>query len=219
MWYKSIRVVFANRVPDGKEKLRNEISLPEPRFSTYKPGRDSSLGLALNGGAGASLAADKAYRRRSSGFPLGQSNRALDSMDGITLALEKGFGGGPTFEFGRGASTTPVQPIPFSLLSRATRRDGDAGLERAADIQSPSSSKSSQPPTSRGSGTAMSWHSDSTNTGIGGYDKLSKGDAGYGGNFLTGWPDGKVVAEGLLAKKLRDLGVGLKNAQDDLESM
>jgi len=217
--YKSIRVVFANRVPDGKEKLRNEISLPEPRFSTYKPGRDSSLGLALNGGAGASLAADKAYRRRSSGFPLGQSNRALDSMDGITLALEKGFGGGPTFEFGRGASTTPVQPIPFSLLSRATRRDGDAGLERAADIQSPSSSKSSQPPTSRGSGTAMSWHSDSTNTGIGGYDKLSKGDAGYGGNFLTGWPDGKVVAEGLLAKKLRDLGVGLKNAQDDLESM
>merc|ERR1711939_833234 len=123
--YKSIRVVFANRVPDGKEKLRNEISLPEPRFSTYKPGRDSSLGLALNGGAGASLAADKAYRRRSSGFPLGQSNRALDSMDGITLALEKGFGGGPTFELGRGASTTPVQPIPFSLLSRATRRDGD----------------------------------------------------------------------------------------------
>ncbi|OQO07151.1 hypothetical protein B0A48_07719 [Cryoendolithus antarcticus] len=28
--YKSIRVVFANRVPDGKEKLRNEIQLPEP---------------------------------------------------------------------------------------------------------------------------------------------------------------------------------------------
>ncbi|KKY16235.1 hypothetical protein UCDDS831_g07173 [Diplodia seriata] len=31
--YKSIRVVFANRVPDGKEKLRNEIQLPEPRYS------------------------------------------------------------------------------------------------------------------------------------------------------------------------------------------
>lgn len=30
--YKSIRVVFANRVPDGKERLRNEIQLPDPRF-------------------------------------------------------------------------------------------------------------------------------------------------------------------------------------------
>ncbi|KAB8337163.1 hypothetical protein FH972_021467 [Carpinus fangiana] len=35
--YKSIRIVFANRVPDGKEKLRQEIQLPEPRFTTYKP--------------------------------------------------------------------------------------------------------------------------------------------------------------------------------------
>ncbi|KAI2628289.1 hypothetical protein GGS21DRAFT_527236 [Xylaria nigripes] len=34
--YKNIRVVFANRVPDGKEKLRNEITLPEPRYSPYK---------------------------------------------------------------------------------------------------------------------------------------------------------------------------------------
>ncbi|QIX01176.1 hypothetical protein AMS68_006693 [Peltaster fructicola] len=38
--YKSVRVVFANRVPDGKEKLRNEIQLPEPKYSTYKAGRD-----------------------------------------------------------------------------------------------------------------------------------------------------------------------------------
>ncbi|SZF02107.1 unnamed protein product [Blumeria hordei] len=35
--YKSIRIVFANRVPDGQENLRNEVSMPEPRFSTYKP--------------------------------------------------------------------------------------------------------------------------------------------------------------------------------------
>lgn len=44
--YKSIRVVFANRVPDGKERLRNEIQLPEPRYSAYKPSRDSNLGLS-----------------------------------------------------------------------------------------------------------------------------------------------------------------------------
>ncbi|KAL1842187.1 hypothetical protein VTJ49DRAFT_5874 [Mycothermus thermophilus] len=37
--YKSIRVVFANRVPDGKERLRNEITYPDPRFTPYKPVR------------------------------------------------------------------------------------------------------------------------------------------------------------------------------------
>ncbi|KIW78855.1 hypothetical protein Z517_08694 [Fonsecaea pedrosoi CBS 271.37] len=35
--YDNIRVVFANRVPDDKEKLRNEVQLPEPRFTAYKP--------------------------------------------------------------------------------------------------------------------------------------------------------------------------------------
>ncbi|KAJ5188397.1 hypothetical protein N7491_004723 [Penicillium cf. griseofulvum] len=37
-----IRVVFANRVPDGKEKLRNEVQNPEPRYSPYKPYREPS---------------------------------------------------------------------------------------------------------------------------------------------------------------------------------
>jgi hypothetical protein len=55
--YKSIRVVFANRVPDGKEKLRNEIQLPEPRYSTYKPGRDPIAAPA---------ATTASHRRRSS---------------------------------------------------------------------------------------------------------------------------------------------------------
>ncbi|KIW96243.1 uncharacterized protein Z519_03311 [Cladophialophora bantiana CBS 173.52] len=35
--YDNIRVVFANRVPDDKEKLRSEVQLPEPRFTAYKP--------------------------------------------------------------------------------------------------------------------------------------------------------------------------------------
>ncbi|KAF7189097.1 hypothetical protein HII31_09519 [Pseudocercospora fuligena] len=46
--YKSVRVVFANRVPDGKERLRNEIQMPEPRYSAYKPGRDSNVGTNAN---------------------------------------------------------------------------------------------------------------------------------------------------------------------------
>lgn len=40
--HSSIRVVFANRVPDGKEKLRNEIQYPDPRYSPYKPPRDAT---------------------------------------------------------------------------------------------------------------------------------------------------------------------------------
>lgn len=76
--YKSIRVVFANRVPDGKEKLRNEITFPEPRYSPYKPIRvmhppagmagGSGYHIGGGGGPGAALAAEKAYRRRSLGF-------------------------------------------------------------------------------------------------------------------------------------------------------
>ncbi|KAF8457630.1 hypothetical protein BDZ91DRAFT_666433 [Kalaharituber pfeilii] len=40
--YRNIRVVFANRVPDGKEKLRNEISMPNPKYSSWKPGRETA---------------------------------------------------------------------------------------------------------------------------------------------------------------------------------
>ena len=40
--YKSIRVVFANRVPDGMEKLRNEIQLPDPLYSVYKADKSSA---------------------------------------------------------------------------------------------------------------------------------------------------------------------------------
>lgn len=212
--YKSIRVVFANRVPDGKEKLRNEISLPEPRFGVYKPGRDYGSGIGSIS-AGASLTADKAFRRRSSGFPLGQSHRAFDSMDGITQALEKGFGSSSAFE--SVSNALPTQPIPFSFARKPVQTAEDAGLERSSNLQSPTSSKSSRPPTSQGSSIDMSWN---INSNFGGYDKLNKGDAGYGGNMFTGSPDGgKQVAEGLLAKKLRDLGVGILSPQDNLDSV
>ncbi|KAM3067444.1 hypothetical protein ACMFMG_011592 [Clarireedia jacksonii] len=51
--YKSVRVVFANRVPDGKERLRNEISVPEPRFTVWKGGRDAGVGSGgIGGGSG-----------------------------------------------------------------------------------------------------------------------------------------------------------------------
>lgn len=40
--YDNIRIVFANRVPDGKENLRNETQLPHPKYSPYKPGKERS---------------------------------------------------------------------------------------------------------------------------------------------------------------------------------
>jgi len=182
----------------------------------YKPGRESSLGLGLTHGAGASLAAEKAFRRRSSGFALGGSQRNYDAMDGITQALERGLGGGTPFPHGEERSTTPVQPIPFSLFRQQKRSDDDQFHQRPLDIQSPTSSKSSRP-TSQGSGASKPWNG---SMDIGAYDKLNKGDAGHGGNFFIGSPDGEnIVTEGLLAKKLRDLGVGVPSYQDRLDGM
>lgn len=73
--YKSVRVVFANRVPDGKEKLRNEITLPEPRFTPYKALRASVVQPSSSSGPGASLAFSGG--RRTSGFSFGGGGRAL----------------------------------------------------------------------------------------------------------------------------------------------
>lgn len=197
--HKSIRVVFANRVPDGKEKLRNEISIPEPRFSVYKPGRESYI----TSGIGASLAAEKAFRRRSSGHPLESAQTHYISGNYIPESLQADMNDGQSLQH-VGFSTTPVESIPFSLYGhRPMVSRGDDGL---IGLQSTSSSKSSRPSIFQDSVTVDSWHSNST--GLGAYDKLSKGDAGYGGNAFTGLHSGsRAAAEGLLALKLKELGV------------
>ena len=63
--YQNVRVVFANRVPDGKEKLRSEIQMPEPRYSLYKPGRESNAGM----GVYPSALPSPHQRRRSAALP------------------------------------------------------------------------------------------------------------------------------------------------------
>lgn len=62
--YGGIRVVFANRVPDGKEKLRTEMQMPEPRFSIWKPVSATPDTLDV-----AAKAKEDAKRRRSAVFP------------------------------------------------------------------------------------------------------------------------------------------------------
>ena len=209
--YKSIRLVFANRVPDGKEKLRNEISLPEPRFSVYKPGRDSNIGLGITGNAGSNLAAEKAYRRRSLGIGLGLgvSNRNFDSMDGITRNNGSDFSTESSNPYVTEQKTVPVHPIPFSLYRQSNVLEGSSVSGFQSSNQSPLSSRSSRPPTSSESDSSSNMDSSL-------YGKLNKGDSGYGGNIFTDSSDGLHVAESLLAKRLR--GVGLSNQQnlDDL---
>jgi Domain of unknown function (DUF4210)/Chromosome segregation during meiosis len=103
--YDNIRVVFANRVPDGKENLRNEVQLPEPRYSSYKPCRERPMGSA-----GAKLAAEKASRRRSSGF--GLTPARFDIMDGLSFT-----GAAATIPMNE-PGPAPSTAIPFHLPPR-----------------------------------------------------------------------------------------------------
>lgn len=101
--YKSIRVVFANRVPDGKEKLRNEIQLPDPRYSVYKPARDSMAGFTNS-------TTPKDQTQRGSGIesnaPSQESpwplNRRLmtQSLPSVSHGIDFGL---------------PMQPLPFQV--------------------------------------------------------------------------------------------------------
>ncbi|KAI0905440.1 hypothetical protein F4823DRAFT_611028 [Ustulina deusta] len=198
--YKNIRVVFANRVPDGKEKLRNEITLPEPRFTPYKAIRVMHPPSSSGKGPGASLAADTALRRRSSGFYFGGAGRAFDMAEGFAMPSLPDH----NFPYGLAEDHTPIEPIPLRVPVGQTRRpieDGN-GLLRAQNLHSPGSSHS----TIQDSSNMSNW---------GGYDgqidkynKLNKGDIGYGGNLFAGLINGNpVIAESLLSQRLRSLGV------------
>lgn len=200
--YKSIRIVFANRVPDGKEKLRNETTWPEPRYTPYKPIRVMHPSTPVTG-PGAMLAADKAWRRRSAGFPLGPSSQAFDVMDDVFPTNVYAGTSSGTFAAG---NTHPIDPVPFCISGR-DRLDSDVSDTTAvtaigSSIRSPGSSQASRPTTQDSSGTpSVPW-------GPTLYEKLNKGDLGYGGNAFSLAGNGSSGgAEGLLSQRLRSLGV------------
>ncbi|KAI0521440.1 hypothetical protein F5B22DRAFT_596844 [Xylaria bambusicola] len=212
--YKSIRVVFANRVPDGKERLRNEITLPEPRFTPYKAIRVMHPPLSSSKGLGASLTADAALRRRSAGFYSGGAGRAFDIAEGFSTSglLNHHFSYGPTEEH------APIEPIPFMFPAERTRRsaeDGSAASEPQS-LHSPGSSAG----TTGESSNASNWGG--YDNQVDKYNKLNKGDIGYGGNAFAGLINGNpAVAESLLSKRLRSLGVEKPDQREqgqDLES-
>lgn len=150
--HSSIRVVFANRVPDGKEKLRNEIQLPEPRYTPYKPARDSNLSGSVN----ARLGIDKASRRRS----LGQG----------------------TIPHLRPHVSSPSD-VPLHWTAAEAM-----GVVHHSPMVHPNS------PTV--------------------YNKLNKGDAGYGGYLYSASNGGCDNGESLLAKRLRGLDVHKQESPD-----
>ena len=210
--HQNIRVVFANRVPDNKEQLRNEIQVPQPRFSAYKPNRE-----LLSSSSSAKLTTEKAYRRRSSGFAFG--------ADDLEDRAPQTFSGGSTFPFNSGQVIPPIPAVPFNLtVSRQrpkdeNRRGDDDAMDvdtsrptTASDVQSPLSEKMNR---FKGVQLSSSYRS-SSSEGSDGYNKLSKGDAGYGGLF--GRPGTPEPGEGLLAMRLKSLGVqiGAKPAGEEM---
>ncbi|KAL6719854.1 hypothetical protein ACLMJK_001775 [Lecanora helva] len=201
--YHQIRVVFANRVPDNKEELRNEIQMPQPRYSGYKPGRETFLSSSF--GAGSKFAADNTYRRRSSGFGFASnhfnSQATPDFKDGSKFSQNR-------------SSTPAIPPIP-SKVAPITQESVNANGNNDTDAMELDTSRPTTADTARsplsdksnrlvGMQLSSSYKSNSSQSSDG-YNKLSKGEFGYGG--LYGRPSTPPPGEGLLARRLRGLGV------------
>ncbi len=198
--YQQIRVVFANRVPDDKEPLRNEIQLPQPRYSAYKPKSDSLSRLGSS--AGARLTAEKAYRRRSSGLSM--------AIDEVASRLTQTFGDGTTFALDN--SPVPAMPsIPYSLTQSRQKpvskvRDDNDFNVMELDSSRPTTSDDTQSPSSEtahglAGAQLLGSHMSNSKHGSDGYNKLAKGESGYGGMFgRSGTPE---LGGGLLARRLK----------------
>jgi hypothetical protein len=161
--YKNIRVVFANRVPDGKERLQNEIQYPEPRYSAYRPGRESNISSPIAPGD----AVDDTLRRRSSTFLPPVSSRALGVDNGTgQLVSRKVAQANPEAWPSQEFHALPTKPaLPENVSSNNPF-----------------------------------------------YKKLAKGEPGYGSSAFSSAQVSYTTAEGLLARKLK--GLGVDRAQD-----
>ncbi|KAF2450939.1 hypothetical protein P171DRAFT_427210 [Karstenula rhodostoma CBS 690.94] len=206
--YKSIRVVFANRVPDGKERLRNEIQMPEPRYSVYKPTRDC-LASQTTSSAAAQLTSEKALRRASAGLSLSQQSYARAEVTAPRHCPQLPppavkFTGGPSPTGDVSAPVPEMEPIPFSLARIPSIPSRPVSRELMdIDVASPFRSRSGcASPTGLGSSKP---NRDNDKTA---FEKLNRGDVGYGGNAFYGVGSPPVSpGAGLLARRLRGLDV------------
>ncbi|KAK8159320.1 hypothetical protein IWX90DRAFT_479961 [Phyllosticta citrichinensis] len=175
--YKSIRVVFANRVPDGKEKLRNEIQFPDPRYSAYKPTRENVNSPSHNFASSSRLSVpEKTSRHRGGGRPLHLYGNDYDRLDGL--------------DTGRHSNSSSllhnpqIVPIPFSLPQRKL----EPVVSRAASMDQ--MDVDSQPGLS-------SRHSLDSSTDSSAWEKFAK----------ESLPSPPQNGAGLLAQRLRGLDV------------
>ena len=193
--YKSIRVVFANRVPDGKEKLRNEVTYPEPRFSPYKAVRVMNpppLSSMVGSTTGTALTVEKAFRRRSSGSSLGKSHFDCPGQS-FQKILASGGMSGPNL---------PVDPISFKLATDLPGRDDSNAMGRKLSFPltcfGDLSNKKFMPEGAEG------WKF--PDAGIRNDAKPNKDDMSDGSNaFIPSALNGSPGAEGLLSRRLKDL--------------
>ncbi|KAK4215651.1 hypothetical protein QBC37DRAFT_439348 [Rhypophila decipiens] len=215
--YKSIRVVFANRVPDGKEKLRNEVTYPEPRFTPYKPTR----GMPTGPNSSSSLAAEQAFRRRSSGFSFADYSR-FDSMDGIASLPNHAMPTPLQASFG-GAYHGNVSVDPELFEDQPNKRlRGDNTLTVA---NNQAAVQPDNAPVEELSDSWKIWKEEMRDVEMAAspshrdkYGKLNRGDVGYGGNAFAPAPSGRHIApEGLLSQRLRSLGMQGKQVGEERE--
>lgn len=126
--YKSIRVVFANRVPDGKEKLRSEVQLPEPKYSVYKHDRDSNAGIGVN-------TAVRHSRRASNIDPIELLPHEAHQQHSCRFLAQSL----PSADFNP-QSGLPMQPMPSyvsmlpTLESRPASRQTNEGMDLDSDM-------------------------------------------------------------------------------------
>ena len=218
--HQQIRVVFANRVPDGKENLQNEVQLPEPRYSIYNPTRAPLVPRGASTDAASTV--EKTYRRRSYGY--GISSEGCATRDPLQAQSASG---GSIFPFDNPVFTPPVPAIPFEISKPRRRKRGsssahdledaiDVDLSRpttASDLQSPLSEKGTRATNLVMLSPIRSNSSHSSD----GYSKLRKGELGYGGLF--GRPGTPEPGEGLLARKLRGLDVQVPDKHEVNDDM
>jgi hypothetical protein len=199
--HSTVRVVFANRVPDGKEKLRNEIQHPDPRYSPYKPVKDSNS-------SDQNSAIDKSHRRRSAGI----------GFAGSQFFDNKFYPDSPA-----PSNHKQVQPVPFRLgipnPQGSSTEDVGPSLFSNNDIWQTVNSSTTRPPSDE-----MSLDSPpppkSADLGNIDDDAEMSNDGDYYGNFhqLDTSPTGySSVGESLLAQRLREWSCSKEQTSDSQE--
>jgi hypothetical protein len=199
--YKSIRVVFANRVPDGKEKLRNEIQLPEPRYSAYKAERTQHQNPATFALSSAkSLADERAAPRRSTPLDF-QGGMSLDAADGLA-------------DWSPSAGRT-VKPIPFMLnkLETVDSRHSSQDRESHVQVEDMSISPMAVPTRSGRNDPNSAWEAQRANGLLLHREALTPSAFEMGRSENPSIMPSKIP-EGLLARQLRGLSVEREHIVD-----